>query len=83
MATLTAPMSRFQDVQITISRRCANSSLRSTVCRPCMYSTSSLQFAAEGAHHADSGERLAHPAIDLFGILAHRTVDRPDALARK
>ena len=36
MATLTTPSSRFHDVQITSSRRCANSSLRSTVCRPRM-----------------------------------------------
>ena len=41
ITTLTAASSRLQDVHSTISRRWANSSFRSTVCRPSMYSESS------------------------------------------
>ena len=36
-------------------------------------------LAAERAHDADAGERLADAAVDLLGVLAQRPVDRPDA----
>ncbi len=39
-------------------------------------------LAAERAHDADAGERLADAAVDLLGVLAHRAVDRPDRAAR-
>ena len=35
-------------------------------------------LAPERPHHADAGERLADPAVDLLGVLADRAVDRPD-----
>jgi len=41
ITTLTAPSSKPHEVHRIISRRCANISLRSTVCRPQMYSSSS------------------------------------------
>ena len=41
ITTFTIPSSKPHDVQITSSRRCAKSSLRNTVCRPRMYSSSS------------------------------------------
>jgi len=37
------------------------------------------QFAPEGPDDPNPRERLAHAAINLFRILAHRTVDGPDA----
>ena len=37
------------------------------------------RLAAERAHDADAGERLADAAVDLLGVLADRAVDRPDA----
>jgi hypothetical protein len=41
ITTLTMPRSRPHDVQMTVSRRYAKSSLRSTVWRPRMYSINS------------------------------------------
>ena len=38
------------------------------------------RFAAEGPHHADARERLAHAAVDDLGVLAHGAVDGPDPL---
>ena len=40
-------------------------------------------LAAERAHDADAGERLADAAVDLLGVLAQRSIDRPDAARRR
>ena len=37
------------------------------------------RLARERADDADAGERLADAAVDAFDVLAHRSVDRPDA----
>ncbi len=79
ITTFTPLSSRPHDVQSTSSRRCANSSLRSTVCRPRMYSSSSRRLAAERAHDANARERFADAAVDLLGVLSQRAIDRTHA----
>ena len=69
---IDARHSRPQEVHSTSSRRWANSSFRSTVCRPRHVFEQLAHFAAERPHDADAGERFAHAAIDLLHVLADR-----------